>query len=120
MAGAKRDILHFYLTIDCDIEALLKLRSELNARSPEGDGGWKISVNDFVVRAVALALRAYPNANCSWTDEAIRYYQTVDISVAVSTPTGLITPIVKNADQKGLAAIPARSAISPSVPATAS
>jgi pyruvate dehydrogenase E2 component (dihydrolipoamide acetyltransferase) len=105
LGAAKRDMPHFYLTIDCDIEALLKLREELNGRSPEGDGAWKISVNDFVVRAVALALRAYPNANCSWTDEAIRYYQTVDISVAVATPNGLITPIVKNADQKGLAAI---------------
>ena len=105
LGAAKRDIPHFYLTIDCDIEALLKLREELNGRSPEGDGAWKISVNDFVVRAVALALRAYPNANCSWTDEAIRYYQTVDVSVAVATPNGLITPIVKNADQKGLAAI---------------
>lgn len=105
LGAAKRDIPHFYLTIDCDIEALLKLREELNGRSPEGDGAWKISVNDFVLRAVALALRAYPNANCSWTDEAIRYYQTVDVSVAVATPNGLITPIVKNADQKGLAAI---------------
>ena len=105
LGAAKRDIPHFYLTIDCDIEALLKLRGELNGRSPEGDGGWKISVNDFVVRAVALALRAYPNANCSWTEEAIRYYQAVDVSVAVATPNGLITPIVKNADQKGLAAI---------------
>ncbi len=105
LGAAKRDIPHFYLTIDCDIEALLKLRGELNGRSPEGEGGWKISVNDFVVRAVALALRAYPNANCSWTEEAIRYYQVVDVSVAVATPNGLITPIVKNADQKGLAAI---------------
>jgi pyruvate dehydrogenase E2 component (dihydrolipoyllysine-residue acetyltransferase) len=105
LGAAKRDIPHFYLTVDCDLEALLKLREELNGRSPEGDGAWKISVNDFVVRAVALALRAYPNANCSWTDEAIRYYQTVDVSVAVATPNGLITPIVKNADLKGLAAI---------------
>jgi pyruvate dehydrogenase E2 component (dihydrolipoamide acetyltransferase) len=105
LGAAKRDMPHFYLTIDCDIEALLKLREELNGRSPEGDGAWKISVNDFVIRAVALALRAYPNANCSWTEEAIRYYQTVDVSVAVATPNGLITPIVKNADQKGLAAI---------------
>ncbi|HYN39205.1 MAG TPA: 2-oxo acid dehydrogenase subunit E2, partial [Rhodospirillales bacterium] len=70
LGAAKRDIPHFYLTIDCDIESLLKLREELNGRSPEGDGAWKISVNDFVLRAVALALRAYPNANCSWTDEA--------------------------------------------------
>jgi len=105
LGAAKRDIPHFYLTVDCDIEALLALREQLNGRSPEGDGAWKISVNDFVVRAVALAMRAYPNANCSWTDEAIRYYQTVDVSVAVATPNGLITPIVKNADQKGLAAI---------------
>jgi pyruvate dehydrogenase E2 component (dihydrolipoamide acetyltransferase) len=105
LGAAKRDIPHFYLTIDCELDALLKFREELNSRSPEGDGAWKISVNDFVVRAVALALRAFPDANCSWTEEAIRFYQAVDISIAVATPNGLITPIVKNADQKGLAAI---------------
>jgi pyruvate dehydrogenase E2 component (dihydrolipoamide acetyltransferase) len=105
LVQSKREAPHFYLTIDCDIDALLEMRTQLNSRAPEGEGAFKISVNDFVVRAVALALRAYPNANCSWTEEAIRYYQTVDVSVAVATPNGLITPVVKNADQKGLTAI---------------
>ena len=105
LTQSKRDAPHFYLTIDCDIDALMAMREQLNSRAPEGEGAYKISVNDFVVRAVALALRAYPDANCSWTEEAIRYYQTVDVSIAVSTPNGLLTPVVKNADQKGLAAI---------------
>ena len=105
LVQSKREAPHFYLTIDCDIDALMEMRAQLNSRAPEGEDAFKISVNDFVVRAVALALRAYPNANCSWTEEAIRYYQTVDVSVAVATPNGLITPVIKNADQKGLAAI---------------
>jgi pyruvate dehydrogenase E2 component (dihydrolipoamide acetyltransferase) len=105
LTQSKRDAPHFYLTIDCDIDALMEMRAKLNARSAEGDAAFKISVNDFVVRAVALALRAYPAANVSWTEEATRYYQSVDVSVAVATPNGLITPVVRNADQKGLAAI---------------
>ena len=105
LTQSKRDAPHFYLTIDCDIDALMAMREQLNSRAPEGEGAYKISVNDFVTRAVALAMRAYPDANCSWTEEAIRYYQTVDVSIAVSTPNGLLTPVIKNADQKGLAAI---------------
>jgi pyruvate dehydrogenase E2 component (dihydrolipoamide acetyltransferase) len=105
LTQSKRDAPHFYLTIDCDIDALMEMRAQLNARAPEGEAAFKISVNDFVVRAVALALRAFPAANASWTEEAIRFYQTVDVSIAVATPNGLITPVIKNADQKGLAAI---------------
>jgi pyruvate dehydrogenase E2 component (dihydrolipoamide acetyltransferase) len=105
LTQSKREAPHFYLSIDCNIDALMSMREELNARAPEGEGAFKISVNDFVVRAVALAMRAYPDVNCSWTDEAIRYYQTVDVSIAVATPNGLITPVVRNADQKGLAQI---------------
>ncbi|QNT68257.1 pyruvate dehydrogenase complex dihydrolipoamide acetyltransferase [Defluviicoccus vanus] len=105
LAQSKREAPHFYLSIDCNIDALMAMREQLNARTPEGDGAFKISVNDFVVRAVALAMRAFPDVNCSWTEDAIRYYQTVDVSVAVSTPSGLITPVVRNADMKGLAAI---------------
>ncbi|MFZ1413385.1 MAG: pyruvate dehydrogenase complex dihydrolipoamide acetyltransferase [Defluviicoccus sp.] len=105
LSDSKRDIPHYYLTIECNIDPLLELRDKLNARAGEGATAFKLSVNDFVIRAVALALRAYPDANCSWTDEAIRYYQTVDVAVAVAAPNGLITPIVRNADAKGLAAI---------------
>ncbi len=107
LSESKRDIPHYYLTIDCNLEAVLDLRGRLNARSPEGAGAFKLSLNDFIIRAVALALRAYPEANSAWTDEAMRLYRTVDIAVAVATPNGLITPVVRNADTKGLAAIAA-------------
>ena len=105
LSASKREIPHYYLTIDCNLEALLGLREQLNARAPQGDGGYKLTVNDFVVKAVALALKACPDANSSWTDEAIVYYQTIDVCVAVATPAGLITPVVRGADGLGLAAI---------------
>ncbi|TNC93706.1 MAG: pyruvate dehydrogenase E2 component (dihydrolipoamide acetyltransferase) [Stygiobacter sp.] len=82
-------------------EALLKVRSDLNGRSD----AYKLSVNDFIIRAVALALKKVPAANASWGEESIKRYTDVDISVAVATPNGLITPIVHHADHKGLAAI---------------
>ncbi len=105
LSASKRDIPHYYLTIDCNIDAVLDLREQLNGRAPEGAGAYKLSVNDFVVRAVALALKAYPAANCAWTDEAILLFNTVDVCVAVATPAGLITPVVRDADHTGLAAI---------------
>jgi len=104
LTEAKQTIPHFYLTLDCRIDALLDLRKKLNASA--GEGG-KVSVNDFVVRASALALRKIPDANVSWSEEAILAYQDVDISVAVATPNGLITPIVKQADTKSLRQIAA-------------
>jgi pyruvate dehydrogenase E2 component (dihydrolipoamide acetyltransferase) len=99
LTEAKQTVPHFYLTLDCRIDALLELRKRLNASA--GEGG-KVSVNDFVIRASALALRKIPDANVSWSDEAILAYQDVDISVAVATPNGLITPIIKQADTKSL------------------
>ncbi len=105
LSESKATIPHYYVTIDCEIDELLKIREQLNARSPEGEGAYKISVNDFVVRAVALALRKYPAANSSWTDAATLFYDDVDVCVAVATPTGLITPVVRKADTKGLATI---------------
>ncbi len=105
LSESKRDIPHYYLSVDCELDALLGLRADLNARSPEGAGAYKISVNDFIVRAIALVLKRVPEANASWTDDAVRLYSAVDISVAVATPGGLITPIIRNADAKGLAAI---------------
>jgi len=99
---SKQTVPHFYLTIDCVIDDLMKLRAELNSR--EG-ANYKISVNDFVIRASALAMRKVPTVNASWTDDSILFYEDVDISVAVATPEGLITPIIKKADTKGLAAI---------------
>ena len=106
LVEAKREAPHIYLTIDCEIDELLKVRAELNQRAGQ-DGGadYKISVNDFVIRAAALALVKVPAANASWSEEAIRQYESADISVAVAIPGGLITPIIRNAERKGLAAI---------------
>ena len=101
LTESKQTVPHFYLTIDCEIDALLKIRSELNAKSD----AYRISVNDFVVRAAALALRQVPAANASWSDDAILLWDTADIAVAVALDDGLITPIVKAADRKGLAVI---------------
>lgn len=103
LVEAKQTIPHFYLSIDCNIDALLALRRGM-ANGPEGV---KISVNDFVIKAASLALRKLPGVNASWTEAAIRRYLSVDVSVAVSTPSGLITPIIRNADQKGLGEISA-------------
>jgi len=99
---AKQTIPHFYLTIDCVIDRLLKLRKDLNSR--EG-ANYKLSVNDFVIKACAVAMRRVPMANASWTEDAIRMYDNIDVSVAVATDGGLITPIIRKADQKGLLTI---------------
>jgi pyruvate dehydrogenase E2 component (dihydrolipoamide acetyltransferase) len=99
---SKTTVPHFYLTIDCRIDDLLATRKMLN------DGGkdkYKLSVNDFVVKACAMALKAYPAANVSWTEAATLQFRHADISIAVATPNGLMTPIVKKAEEKGLAAI---------------
>ncbi|WP_426990926.1 pyruvate dehydrogenase complex dihydrolipoamide acetyltransferase [Cupriavidus sp. 30B13] len=100
LGESKSTIPHFYLTADCRMERLLALRAEINAAAPR-----KISVNDFIVRAVAVALREVPAANVGWTDAAMRQYHQADIAVAVSTDAGLITPIVRAADQKPLSRI---------------
>jgi pyruvate dehydrogenase E2 component (dihydrolipoamide acetyltransferase) len=106
LTESKQQVPHFYLTLDCEIDALLKLRADLNARAPEkGEGTYKLSVNDFVIRAAAAALRKVPAANAAWSDEGMVMFDAVDISVAVAIPGGLITPIIRNADIKGLAAI---------------
>ena len=106
MVEAKQQVPHFYLSIDCEIDQLLKLRADLNAKAPEkGEGAFKLSVNDFVIRASALALRKVPTANAAYSEEGAVMFDAVDISVAVAIPGGLITPIVRGADQKGLATI---------------
>lgn len=103
LTESKQAVPHFYLTIDVAIDELLALRKQINQDLADA----RISVNDFIVKAVAIALRKVPAANASWTDNAIRRYQDVDISVAVATPSGLITPVVKNADARTLSAISA-------------
>ncbi|MCM2252669.1 MAG: pyruvate dehydrogenase complex dihydrolipoamide acetyltransferase [Ramlibacter sp.] len=103
LTEAKQQVPHFYLTIDCRVDRLLALRAEANAAQDDA----RLSVNDFIVRAVALALKRVPAANASWTDSALRQWHEVDVSVAVATPTGLITPVVRGADRKAVAAISA-------------
>ncbi len=106
LAESKQTVPHFYVTMDIEIDALLKLRAELNAKSPkDGPGAFRLSVNDMVIKAAAITLRRIPMVNVCWTDDNIVAFDDIDISVAVSIPDGLITPIVRRADQKGLAAI---------------
>jgi pyruvate dehydrogenase E2 component (dihydrolipoamide acetyltransferase) len=100
LAASTGPIPHFYLTVDFDVTNLLSLRQQMNEIE-----NVKISVNDFVIRAAALALLHHPNVNASWGDEAIEQHGEIHIGVAVSTPEGLITPVVRNADQKSLAEI---------------
>jgi pyruvate dehydrogenase E2 component (dihydrolipoamide acetyltransferase) len=106
LTESKQTVPHFYLTVDCEIDALLRGRAVLNAQSPEkGDGAYKLSVNDFIIKAAALALRKVPGANASWSDDGSVMYDRVDISVAVAIPGGLITPIIFDAGNKGLVGI---------------
>jgi len=102
LTESKQLVPHFYLTIDCEIDALLALRKSVNEVASS-----KVSVNDCVIRAAALALKKVPAANASWTDDAILMYENIDVSVAVASPNGLVTPIVKRADTKTLAQISA-------------
>jgi len=104
---SKTTIPHFYLVVDILLDRLLELRAQLNAKSPpEGKpGAYKLSVNDFIIKAAALALRKVPAANAMFGGDVVYQFDDVDISVAVATPGGLITPIVRKADQKGLATI---------------
>jgi len=104
LTESKQTVPHFYLTVDCEIDELLRVRKELNDRAPDGV---KVSVNDFVIKSLAGALRRVPGANASWTEEGIRLFKNVDVSVAVALDGGLITPVVKNADSKGLGEISA-------------
>ncbi|WP_130731693.1 pyruvate dehydrogenase complex dihydrolipoamide acetyltransferase [Komagataeibacter xylinus] len=103
LTESKSTVPHFYVEMDVELDALLALRSQMNAASPdEGPGAYKISVNDMLVKAAAVTLRRVPQVNVSFTEEAVRVYEDVDISVAVSIPDGLITPIVRKADTKSL------------------
>ncbi|XP_044253375.1 dihydrolipoyllysine-residue acetyltransferase component of pyruvate dehydrogenase complex, mitochondrial isoform X2 [Tribolium madens] len=97
---SKQNVPHYYLTIECNVDKLLKLRSRFNKKFEKE--GVKLSVNDFIIKAVALACKKVPEANSAWMDTVIRQYSSVDVSVAVSTDRGLITPIVFGADGKGV------------------
>ena len=105
---SKQFVPHFYLTVDCELDRLLALREDANAASAkEGPNAYKLSVNDFMIKAYAIALRQVPKANASWSDEGIKQYKSSDISVAVSIPNGLVTPIIRNAESKSLTQISA-------------
>ena len=102
LTESKQQVPHFYLTVDCEIDELLALRKTLNKK---GDGAYKLSVNDLVIKAAAIALRRVPKANASWTDEGVKLYKSADIAVAVAIDGGLITPVVRQADNKGMETI---------------
>jgi pyruvate dehydrogenase E2 component (dihydrolipoamide acetyltransferase) len=105
---SKQTIPHFYLTVDCNIDRLMAAREEINASAPkdkDGKPAYKLSVNDFVIKALALALQKVPEANVTWTDSAMLKHKHSDIGVAVSIPGGLITPVVRHAETKSLSAI---------------
>ena len=111
LVEAKSTVPHFYLTIDCEIDALLALRKQLNDAAPvvKSEKGetpaYKLSVNDMVIKAMAVALKAVPDANVSWTEGGMLKHKHADVGVAVSIPGGLITPIIRKAEQKTLSTI---------------
>lgn len=105
LTQAKQTIPHFYLTADVTLDALLKVRSEANAAAPQGAGSYKLSVNDFVIKALALALRKVPAANAVFAQDRILRFQRADIGVAVALDGGLMTPVIRGADGKSLSAI---------------
>ena len=107
LVEAKTTIPHFYLTLDTEIDALLKLRVDLNASAPMVDGKpkWRVSVNDLIIKALAMALMRVPDANVTWTEGGMLHHKRADIGVAVSIPGGLITPVVRHADTKRISDI---------------
>ncbi len=104
---SKQTIPHFYLTIDTDLDALLALREQLNKAAPVKDGkpAYKLSVNDMVIKAMAMALKAVPDANVTWTENTMLKHKHADVGVAVSIPGGLITPVIRDACHKTLSSI---------------
>jgi len=108
LSAATQSMPTFYLTIDCDIGRLTAAREEINAAAPkdkDGKPAYKLSVNDFVIKALALALQHIPDANVSWTEAAMLRHKHSDVGVAVALPFGLITPIIRQAEMKSLSAI---------------
>ncbi len=110
LTASIQTIPHFYLTMDCDIGKLVAAREEINAAAPkdkEKKPLYKLSVNDFVIKAMAIALQRIPNCNVSWTDSGMLKHKHSDIGVAVAMPGGLITPIIRKAETKSLSTISA-------------
>jgi pyruvate dehydrogenase E2 component (dihydrolipoamide acetyltransferase) len=110
LTAAMQTIPHFYLTVDCNIGKLVEAREEINAAAPKDKDGkpiYKLSVNDFVIKALALALQKIPDANVSWTEGGMLKHKHSDVGVAVAMPGGLITPIIRKAETKSVSAISA-------------
>ncbi len=110
LTASVQTIPHFYLTMDCNIDLLVKAREEINAAAPkdkDGKPAYKLSVNDFVIKALALALQRIPNANVSWTEAGMLKHKHSDVGVAVAMPGGLITPIIRKAEIKPVSVISA-------------
>jgi pyruvate dehydrogenase E2 component (dihydrolipoamide acetyltransferase) len=108
LTASIQTIPHFYVTVDCNIGRLLAAREEINAAAPkdkDGKPAYKLSVNDFVIKALALALQRIPDANVSWTEAGMLKHKHSDVGVAVAMPGGLITPIVRKAESKSLSVI---------------
>ncbi|MBY2921870.1 pyruvate dehydrogenase complex dihydrolipoamide acetyltransferase [Rhizobium leguminosarum] len=107
LVESKQTIPHFYVSVDCELDALLALRAQLNDAAPRKDNApaYKLSVNDMVIKAMALSLRDVPDANVSWTDSNMVKHKHADVGVAVSIPGGLITPIIRKAEEKTLSTI---------------
>lgn len=101
LTESKQNVPHFYLTIDCQVDKLISLKNEINS----ADENNKVTINDLVIKAVAFSMKKFPDINSSWIDNKILKYSNVDISIAVALEDGLITPIVKNADKKGILSI---------------
>lgn len=102
LSQSKQTIPHYYLTMECQVDQLLHVREQLNSLS---QGEFKLSVNDFIVKAAAMALKKVPEVNSEWRGDVIRRYHNIDINVAISAPQGLFTPIIRDADRKGLSGI---------------
>jgi pyruvate dehydrogenase E2 component (dihydrolipoamide acetyltransferase) len=110
LVEAKQTIPHFYLTVDTEIDALLALRGEINSAAPRDEKGnaiWRVSVNDLIIKALAMAMVRVPDANVTWTETGMLHHHNVDIGVAVAIPGGLITPVVRHADEKRVSQISA-------------
>jgi pyruvate dehydrogenase E2 component (dihydrolipoamide acetyltransferase) len=108
LVESKSTIPHYYLTVDVELDALLAARHDINASAPMGDDGkprYRVSVNDLLIKALALALIKIPDANVTWTEGGMLKHKHADVGVAVAIPGGLITPIVRHADEKSLSAI---------------
>lgn len=106
LVQAKLTIPHFYLSVDCELDALLQARARMNAQAPQdGPSSYKLSVNDFIIKALGMALQQVPDANATWTEQGILRHSSSDVGVAVSVEGGLFTPVVRHVELKSLSEI---------------